>query len=121
VWYQIAKAPNPDVIYCTIDIPDSSLFFNLIANVDKFRLKYYGSIFSIDTFHILSPTAGAYLKDSSLIIGQLCSDLTIYSKDVLDSLLLRTNLDISIEVQDTSTNQKWVFKGCPKNLPIQKE
>ena len=121
VWYKAPTTANPYSIYTTLDVTDSSLFFQLITNITKYKLKYQGTIYSVDTFHLLSPSSAAYFKDSSLIIVHNCSNLAYYPKSLLDSLFNKTNLDISIEIEDTLTMQKWEFKSCLDSRPHSKE
>ena len=117
VWYKAPNTANPYSIYTTLDVTDSSLFFQLITNITKYKLKYQGTIYRVDTFHLLSPSSAAYFKDSSLIIVHNCSNLAYYPKSLLDSLFNKTNLDISIEIEDTLTMQKWEFKSCLDTRP----
>ena len=116
LWYQISKTANPDKLFYTVNIPDSALFFDLISNVDRFKFKFSGSIFDLDTFKILYNAAGADIRDSSMIIGNVCSNLMTYPQAKLDSILRETKSNIYIEVRDTITNQKFVFKSCQDSI-----
>jgi hypothetical protein len=116
LWYQISKTANPDKLFYTVNIPDSALFFDLISNVNRFKFKFSGSIFDIDTIKILNYSAGADIRDSSLIIGNVCSNLKTYPKAKLDSIIRETKSNIYIEVRDTITNQKFLFKSCHDSI-----
>jgi hypothetical protein len=121
IWYEISKTPNPDKIFCTVDISDSSLFYFFILNQERLKFNYHGSIYDIDTFHIHSQSLGAHNNENSLIIGQTTSPLNFYSKELLDSLFQKVRERFKIEIVDTLTNQHWEFKTCMKSTNIKEK
>jgi hypothetical protein len=114
IWYKIAETANPDKIFCTIDVPDSSLFYHFINNEERLRITFFGAIYNVDSFKVIHHLMGAYNLDNTIVIGQTTTSLMKFEKYFLDSLIQKTQGELRIEILDTITQQKWEFTKCKK-------
>lgn len=114
IWYKIAETANPDKVFCTIDVPDSTLFYHFINNEERLRITFFGAIYNVDSFKVIHHLMGAYNLDNTIVIGQTITSLMKYEKQFLDSLIQKTQRELRIEILDTLTRQKWEFTKCKK-------
>lgn len=114
IWYKIAETANPDKIFCTIDVPDSSLFYHFINNEERLRITFFGAIYNVDSFKVIHHLMGAYNVENTIVIGQATTSLMKYEEHFLDSLIQKTHGELKIEILDTLTKQKWEFIKCNK-------
>ena len=110
--YKIAQTANPDHVLCTIDVPDSSLFYHLISKEDRLRIDFFGTLYNIDSFKVISHSLGANNIDYTIVIDQTTTSLMKYEKHYLDSIIQMTRENLRIEITDTLTHQKWKFNKC---------
>ncbi len=122
IWYQISKTPNPDKVFCSIDVTDSTLFYYFISNENRLKIDVNGSLFDLDSFRTMNHEMFAYNIDYTVLIGQQASDLTKYERTFLDSLIQRTREELKIVITDTLSRQKWEFIKCKvSNKNVDKE
>lgn len=121
IWYEIAKTANPDLVKCTIDVADSSLFYYFVNFGDRLKIDFHGALYEVDSFHVMYHVILPNNIDYTLVIAQSTSPLTKYEKPFLDSIIQKTNAALRIEITDTLTQKKWEFSKCEKTDNKDKE
>ena len=88
----------------------------MVENPKRLKFIYSGGVYSIDSLHFPSPFIDIYdHSDSTLVFGQGVFGLRGYSDSFIDSVMQKTREEISINVLDTLTKEKWIIKRCKEN------
>jgi hypothetical protein len=116
VKFEKTKAVGPDGLICIVRIKDKALKKRMIENPGQFKLIYSGGVYSIDSLNFPTPFIDIYdHSDSTLVFGQAVFGLRGYSDSFIDSIMQITRKEISINVADTLTKEKWIITKCKEN------
>lgn len=118
VWYDVSQTLSPDKVFLTLNLPDSALLFTFLLEEERFKYEFEGSIFNIDTFHIISHNVGACLNEASMIIGLSTSPLTSYTPKQLDLFFIDSLSDFKITILDTLTKKEYEYTICKNGTEV---
>lgn len=109
-------AVGPEGLVSIVRINDSTFRKMLLENPQRLNFEFYGGIYNIDSLHFPSPMIDVYnLKGNTIIFEQGIFGLRRYSDSFIDSVMQKTGEEISINVLDTLTKEKWIITRCKEN------
>jgi len=114
--YHKSIAVGPESLISILSIKNKKLIERLMKNPQRLSIKYIGGIYNIDTLYFPRPLFEIYdFKDSSFIFEQDVFCLKVYSTTLIDSLIEKTRMEMSINFVDTLTHEKWIITRRKEN------
>jgi len=113
--YYHTDAVGPDGLVCFVNVCDTVLKKALLKNFGNgLKYKYNGCIYNIDSLYFPRPYVDIkdIKNDQILVFEQAVFCLRGYSKSFLDSIVSKTEQEISIEIIDTLNNKTWKIYKC---------